>query len=541
MERRRAIRHPARWQPGSRPGDAAPRAGGRRRGARRPHGGTTAKSRGLIPIRVRAAAFVLAGILALGSPPPVTGPARAAELWPGRPAVAPLEPDPAGPVLAPPAPAGPGPGSVPAGSPGGAVPVPPGAAGPAVPAAGAGTGGAPGGTAGGPGSSAGGAAVPRSQPAGREPAGGARFAGAPGAAYPVPEGVAPLWRGVVEPPPALDAAAAVLMDAASGQVLWAHNPHQRRAPASTTKILTAIVALEYGNLDDTVTVSEYAASTEGSTMDLSAGERYTLRELLWGLMLESGNDAAVAIAEHISGSEAAFARLMNETALRLGLRDTHFTNPHGLHDPGHYTTAYDLAVMTRYALANDYFARLVCQPEKVLCRGDGDWVRILSSTNRLLWYREWIRGVKTGTTNAAGPCLVSSGERDGRRLIAVVLDSGDRWADSERLLEWGFRAFQPVDGGRRGQVVGRVAVHDGSRRAVAARLDGDLSALVPPAVAGRVRRVVQLVRTVPAPVAPGQRLGTVSLELDGVVLAARPAVATTAVPLAPWWWRWLPG
>lgn len=434
-------------------------------------------------------ALLLVGAVSL---PP--GPARASSLWPGRPAVAPVEPEPALDAVA--------------GEPGTAIrPV-------TVPVAGAG-----------------GSRPPRRAEVSYP------LQGSP---YPVPEGVAPLWRGVVAPPPATGAAAAVLMDQASGQVLFAHNPHQRRAPASTTKILTAIVALEFGNLDDVVTVSEHAAATEGSTMDLVAGERYSLRELLWGLMLESGNDAAVAIAEHIAGSEAAFARLMNETALRLGLRDTHFTNPHGLHDPAHFTTAYDLAVMTRYALANDYFARLVCQPEKVLCRGDGDWVRILSSTNRLLWYHEWIRGVKTGTTGAAGPCLVSSGELEGRRLIAVVLDSGDRWADSQALLEWGFEQFAPAQGGRAGDGVGQVAVARGRQPAVEARLAGDLTALVPPGLVPRVRRVLELARQVEAPVAAGQRLGTASLVLDGVPLARTAVVAAAGVDPAPWWRRWWP-
>ena len=339
----------------------------------------------------------------------------------------------------------------------------------------------------------------------------------------------------------MSASAAVLMDAASGQVLYGRNAHQRRAPASTTKILTAIVALEYGDLDDVVTVSEYAASTEGSTMDLEAGERYTLRELLWGLMLESGNDAAVAIAEHISGSEAAFARLMNETALRLGLRDTHFTNPHGLHDPDHYTSAYDLAVLARYALANDYFARLVCQPEKVLCRGDGDWVRILASTNRLLWYHEWIRGVKTGTTDAAGRCLVSSGVRDGRRLIAVVLDAADRWADSEALLNWGFAHFRPVRGGAAGEPLAGIPVRGGSRPRVGAVLAADLEALVPAPLAGRVRLVRRLPARVEAPVAQGQVLGAAALVLGDRELVRVEVRAAEAVPRAPWWrrlWPW---
>ena len=449
------------------------------------------------PGRRVVALGLMAALLFLFVP---AGTARGAGFWPGPPAVGPVEPAPALPLSI-------------AGA-GAAVETPWGT----EPALGpAGGGGRPG--------TAGGAAAALPASAGQQA---------------VPEGVAPLWRSVVAPPPAIDAAAAVLMDAASGQVLYAHNPHQRRAPASTTKILTAIVALEFGNLDDVVTVSEHAASTEGSTMDLVAGERYTLRELLWGLMLESGNDAAVAIAEHISGSEAAFARLMNDTARRLGLRDTHFTNPHGLHDPAHYTTAYDLAVMTRYALANDYFARLVCQPEKVLCRGDGDWVRILASTNRLLWYHEWIRGVKTGTTNAAGPCLVSSGEQGGRRLIAVVLDSGDRWADSEALLEWGFDQFAPAQGGRAGDEVGQVAVEGGRRPRVEVVLGEDLSALVPPALVPRVQRVVQLPRRVEAPVAPGQRLGTAALVLDGVPLARTALVAAAGVDLAPWWRRWWP-
>lgn len=379
-------------------------------------------------------------------------------------------------------------------------------------------------------------------PAGEEPPGlagsGQRHlpAAAAGPATQVP---AP-WRGFVPEPPALSSSAAVLMDAATGRVLYDHNARQRRPPASTTKILTAIVALEYGNLDDVVTVSPYAAGTEGSTMELRAGERYTLRELLWGLMLESGNDAAVAIAEHISGSEAAFARLMNDTARRLGLRDTHFTNPHGLHDPGHYTTAYDLAVMTRYALANDYFARLVCQPEKVLCRGDADWVRVLASTNRLLWYHEWIDGVKTGTTDPAGLCLVSSGSRGGGRLIAVVLDSEDRWEDSRRLLEWGFAAFQAVRHGTAGDAAGRVRVAGGRQRWVSAVLEGDLAAMVPRRLAGRVRMRVELPPRVPAPVTAGQVLGQAALLLDDREVARAGLRAGEAVGRAPWWRRVLP-
>ncbi|HEY8393676.1 MAG TPA: D-alanyl-D-alanine carboxypeptidase family protein [Thermaerobacter sp.] len=352
--------------------------------------------------------------------------------------------------------------------------------------------------------------------------------------------VPPPWRGLVPPPPAISSAAAILMDAASGQVLYEHNARERRPPASTTKILTAIVALEYGNLDDVVTVSEYAAGTEGSAMEIKAGERYTLRELLWGLMLESGNDAAVAIAEHISGSEEAFARLMNETARRLGLRDTHFTNPHGLHHPDHYTTAYDLAVLTRYALVNDYFARLVCQPEKVLCRGAGDWVRILASTNRLLWYHEWVDGVKTGTTDPAGPCLVSSGTRDGGRLIAVVLDSEDRWEDSRRLLEWGFDSFRAVRRGGAGDAAGRVRVTGGARRWVSAVLAQDLAAMVPRRLEGRVRVRVDLPRRVPAPVAAGQSLGWAVLLLDDRELARAELRAGEAVARAPWWRRVLP-
>ena len=481
-------------------------------------------------LRQGLAVLLLTAVLLGGASAAPPRGAGAATLWPGHPAVAPVEP-----ALAPPA----GPAATGGG---------PGAAGPP---AGLGRGaavptrqGAPGSAAAEPGGAGSSDPARPGTGAWRPAVGAGALEGSAAAAFiapeRVPEGVAPLWRHRVEPPPAPDAAAAIVVDAASGQVLYAHNAHQRRPPASTTKILTAIVALEYGSLDDVVTVSAHAAATEGSTMDLEPGERYTLRELLWGLMLESGNDAAVAIAEHIAGSEAAFARLMNETVLRLGLRDTHFTNPHGLHDPGHYSTAYDLAAMTRYALANQYFARLVCQPEKVLCRGDGDWVRVLSSTNRLLWYHEWVRGVKTGTTGPAGPCLVSSGERDGRRLIAVVLDSGDRWADSQRLLEWGFRAFAPVAGGRQGEVLGRVPVRDGMVAAVEAQLAGDLGALVPPAVAPRVRRVVEVARAVAAPVAAGQRVGTARLELDGVTLASQPLVAAAAVPLAPWWRRALP-
>ncbi|MBC7325053.1 MAG: D-alanyl-D-alanine carboxypeptidase, partial [Moorella sp. (in: Bacteria)] len=229
------------------------------------------------------------------------------------------------------------------------------------------------------------------------------------------------------------------------------------------KILTAILALELGRLDAPVKVSKYAATTPGASIYLTPGEVLPLGDLIKGALINSGNDASVAIAESLAGTEEDFAWLMNRKARQLGAYQTHFRNPHGLPDPGHYTTAYDLAVITRYALNNPTFRRIVATREDQMAGPDG--LRYLYNTNRLLGTYPGADGVKTGTTDAAGQCLVASATREGRQLIAVVLGSDDRYRDTRALLDYGFENFY-TENARAGEAVARVYVRNGEATSV---------------------------------------------------------------------------
>lgn len=344
--------------------------------------------------------------------------------------------------------------------------------------------------------------------------------------------------GPVPAPPTLTAAAAMLMDWQTGQVLWEKNGFQRRAPASTTKVMTALLALERGRLEDRVLVSQRAARTGGSSMYIKAGEVYTLRELLYGLLLHSGNDAAVAIAEHIGGSVEAFAELMNQRALELGARSTHFVNPHGLHHPNHYSTAYDLALITRQALRHPVFAAIVRQRQLELTLGERTLP--LRNTNRLLWMFEGADGVKTGTTSAAGACLIASATRDdhGRawshKLVAVVLNADGRWRDSQRLLEWGFTHYRLAEVADRGEVVANVTVQGGRDPWVPLAAAEPLAAVVPRSAVAQPAVELVVPESVRAPVLPGQALGTARISWEGGLQGQVPLVAARPVERATW-------
>lgn len=347
-----------------------------------------------------------------------------------------------------------------------------------------------------------------------------------------------LGQGQVPPPPPLTAAAALLMDWQTGQVLYERNGFVRRAPASTTKVMTAVLALEKGRLDDRVRVSQRAARTGGSSMHIKEGEVYTLRELLYGLLLNSGNDAAVAIAEHIGGSVEGFAEMMNRRARELGARSTHFVNPHGLHKPNHYSTAYDLALITRHALRHPVFAEIVRQRQADLTVGERSLA--LRNTNRLLWMFEGADGVKTGTTSAAGACLISSATRSdpatewSHKLVAVVLNADGRWRDSQRLLEWGFTNFRLAELAGREEVIANVAVRGGRDPWVPVSAGEPLAAVVPRAAAEPPRLDLVLPEEVRAPVAPGQMLGTARVTWNGTLHAQAPLVAAMPVRRATW-------
>lgn len=240
----------------------------------------------------------------------------------------------------------------------------------------------------------------------------------------------------------LSAASAVLMDKDSGRVLYEKNAHKKMSMASTTKIMTAILALEKGRLDDMVKTSTKAAHVEGSSIWLEEGEKLRLEDMIYGLMLSSGNDAAIAIAEHISGSEEKFAELMTQKAHEIGAVDTSFKNSSGLDAEGHYTTAYDLALITSYALKNEKFAEIVKTKRKTIPWEGHQWNRTLMNHNKLLNMYEGCDGVKTGYTKKTGRCLVSSATRDHWQLIAVTLNAPNDWEDHKKLLDYGFNNYK---------------------------------------------------------------------------------------------------
>ena len=235
--------------------------------------------------------------------------------------------------------------------------------------------------------------------------------------------------------PQVSAEAAIVMHADTGTVLWEKNADDQMLIASTTKIMTALIAVENCDLAQEVTIAPEWAAVEGSSMYLKAGKTYTLEELLYGMMLSSGNDAATAVACHVAGDVDAFAALMNEKAEELGLTATSFENPHGLDSPDHHSTARDMAKLAAYAMANEDFARIV-GTRNVEIQGLN-----YVNHNKLLWQCEGVIGVKTGYTMAAGRTLVSCCERDGTRYICVTLNDRDDWDDHKALYEWAFGEY----------------------------------------------------------------------------------------------------
>lgn len=243
-------------------------------------------------------------------------------------------------------------------------------------------------------------------------------------------------------PPNISAESAALIDVASGRILYSKNGDKKMRIASLTKTMTAIVAIEMGQLKDEVTVPPEAVGVEGSSIYLKKNEKLTLEELLYGLMLRSGNDAAVTVATHIGGSVPGFVYLMNEKAALIGMTHTNFTNPHGLDDSNmHYSTAEDMALLSAYALRNPVFRQIVSTKVKDISWEGEEYNRRLLNKNKLLHLYNGADGVKTGYTKLAKRCLASSATRDGRQLAAITLNAPDDWNDSAQMLDWGFRHF----------------------------------------------------------------------------------------------------
>ncbi len=275
--------------------------------------------------------------------------------------------------------------------------------------------------------------------------------------------------------PSVSAKSALLLDASDGRVLYEKNARVRLPMASTTKIMTALVALESASLDTVISVPSGAVGVEGSSVYLTAGERLTLRELLHAVLLSSANDAAAAVAIALGGSVEGFAGMMNACAERLGLRNTHFANPHGLDAEGHYTTALDLARLTAHALGQPEFRRIVSTYKHEIPGPSGK--RLLVNHNKLLKSYDDCIGVKTGYTKKTGRCLVSAAERDGLTLVAVTLAAPDDWRDHTAMLDYGFAYYARFSLAKCGQELGAMSVVGGS--AVSLRAESDLTVTLP--------------------------------------------------------------
>ncbi|NTU70848.1 MAG: D-alanyl-D-alanine carboxypeptidase [Coriobacteriia bacterium] len=329
-----------------------------------------------------------------------------------------------------------------------------------------------------------------------------------------------------------------LLSDADGRVLWSRRAGERRSMASITKIMTAIVVLEKAKLDEVVTVPREAASVGQSTAYLVPGEKLTVSELLQAMLVKSGNDAATALALHVGGSEDEFVVLMNRKARELGMKSTHFENPHGLDASGHYSTAADLALMARYAMDKPEFRRIVRQKKAVI--GRRGYKHRLESTDLLLGNYRGAIGIKTGNTDSAGYSVVSAAVRNGVLLYGVVLGTDSdqmRFQDARNLLDWGFAHYRPQELATAGTVVGEAPVSNYLDVAVAAAISEDSSATVLD-LNGPILRTVTIA-SVRAPVHVGDRVGAVTFTQDGRQIAGLPLVATQDVGRPnPFQWAW---
>lgn len=264
--------------------------------------------------------------------------------------------------------------------------------------------------------------------------------------------------------PEVSAHAAILMDGETGRILYAKQADKSMKIASLTKIMTAILAIEQGTLNEQVTVKPQAVGVEGSSIYLKKGEKIPLQTLLYGLMLRSGNDAATAIAEHIGGSVDGFVFLMNEKAVHLGLTQTNFMNPHGLDHPDHYSSAKDLAILTSYALRNPIFQEIVKTEVKQVPWPGEEWHRKFYNKNKFLRMYKGANGVKTGFTKQAGRTLVTSATKNGRQLICVTLNDPNDWEDHKNLYQFGFSHYAPRSVLAKGEIILEPFIQDDKRR-----------------------------------------------------------------------------
>jgi len=363
-------------------------------------------------------------------------------------------------------------------------------------------------------------------------------------------------------PPKPMAKAALLMDSDSGQILYQKNINRKMFPASTTKIMTTLLALENSALDDQVTVSRRAAEIGGTRVGLQPGEKVRMKDLLYILMLSSANDAAIAIAEHVGGSVEQFAELMNDRAREMGAQKTHFVNPHGMPDKNHYTTARDLALIGQQAMQNITFRRIVRTLNYHVARKNNMSEELLAEVarleniygpvqenfynhNKLLGkgpYRySGANGIKTGYTVDAGQCIVASAKRGDRELIAVVLScqGNNLWTDTALLLDYGFDSFKAVALVKPREMITDAEVSHGKKNVVL-ETAGFFNYVFPVGEKQQVNRQVELDENIKAPIEEGDRLGELVLTSGDEEIGRVPlqAVYPVGSNIKSYWWFW---
>ena len=333
-----------------------------------------------------------------------------------------------------------------------------------------------------------------------------------------------LYNGVAR----AEARAALLMEYETGRVLYAQNAGEPLPMASTTKIMTALLALENAALDERVTAGKNAFGVPGTSIYLAEGETLTMEEMLLGLMLSSGNDAAVAIAEHVGGTAENFCRMMTARAQAIGCEDTVFLTPHGLPAAGHHTTARDLTLIAREALRLPAFRRIVSTQRATIPWAGHEYSRVLTNKNRLLTSYPGAIGVKTGYTRAAGRCLVFAAEREGMTLVGAVLNCPDWFDEAEALLDRGFDGWRMAAVLEKGEAVRRVPVEKGTKESVTAVAARALAAPMPKGQWPTLQ--IDLPAALPAGLKKGQEIGAAALLDGGETLISVPLVAGEDVP-----------
>ena len=328
--------------------------------------------------------------------------------------------------------------------------------------------------------------------------------------------------------PSVSGKSAILMEKSSHTVIYQKNADVKLPMASTTKIMTAIVALEQVEPSLIVSVPASAVGIEGSSVYLYEGEKLSMEDLLYALLLESANDAATAIAITVAGSVEAFAELMNQKAASIGMTNTHFTNPHGLDNDEHYTTAYDMALLAAYCLDNATFSTIVATKRKTIPLHDTEGVRLLLNHNRLLRTYEGTVGLKTGYTKRSGRCLVSACVRDGVCLIAVTINAPDDWNDHMQMFDYGFANYESVRVAEKEALCFAVPVIGGVEAVVSVTNPTEICVAMRKNH-GEIRQSVELPRWTAPTIEQGQQLGRVVYTCDGEEIAEVPLVATKKV------------